>query len=443
MSSLPAGPRGRLRTTYRILSRPFEHMPRWQARYGDLLTVPTMNGDVVLAASPEGARAIFSAPPERFAPFGVNNLACLLGPGSMVLLGGERHRQERKLLMPPFHGDRMRAYARIMAEVTERHVAEAAASGPVRMQDVAQAISLEVIIRAVFGMQEAARARACADAVLAMIQAIHPALLFMPFLHRELGGIGPYARLRRRIEALDVLLREQIERARAAPGEDILSLLVGARYDDGSPMGEAEMCDELRTLLFAGHETTAVSLAWAVDLVHRHPAALARLQGELDALGPDPDPARYAELPYLDAVCKESLRLYPVVTEVLRELRAPLQIGAHEIPAGLGVSPSILLIHRRPELYPEPAAFRPERFLERKFSPFEYLPFGGGHRRCIGAGFASFEMKVALGATLSGWRIQLEDATPPVPRRRNVTMAPRGGVPVHLVARAAAPGSAA
>ena len=434
MPTLPPGPRGRLLSTYRVLTKPYEYLPRWLATYGDPFTIKTLNGNVVMTANPADVRTVFATPPDRFASFATRGLAPFLGERSMLLLDGARHRRERKLLMPPFHGERMRVYAGTMASAAARHL-EAASGRPFSMLRTAQDISLEIIVRAVFGVQEQERTERFAAAVLAMTDAIHPALLFMPFLQRELGGFGPYARMRRRLAALDALLQEQIERARAAPGHDILSLMLAARDDSGEPMRDAEIRDELRTLLVAGHETTAITLAWAVDLVHRHPAVLARARDELDALGADAAPEAYASLPYLDAVCKEALRLYPVLTEVGRILLAPLQIGGYELPAGVVVMPSIMLVHRRPDLYPEPEAFRPERFLERKFSPAELLPFGGGHRRCLGAAFATFELKMVLGTMLSRWQFRLRDEIAPVPVRRNVTMTPSGGVPVEARAR--------
>ncbi|MGK4008232.1 cytochrome P450 [Sorangium sp. So ce1036] len=440
MSHMPRGPQGRIRTTYQILARPFEFLPRCAAEYGDVFNVPMYNGDVVIAGSPASVQAVMTAPPETFVPYAIKSIAPLVGAHSLLLLSGERHRRERKLLTPPFHGDRMRAYGAVMADVAARRFAEAARAPRAVAQEITQAISLDVILRAVFGVEEPPRTGAFARAVVGMSEAFVPALAFLPFLQRELGGLGPYARFRRRVDALDALLRGQIERARAAPGDDILSLLVSARYDDGSSMSEQAILDELRTLLFAGHETTALALAWALDHVHRHPAVLGRLRDEIDALGPEPDPERLAALPYLDAVCKEALRLVPVVTEVPRLVAQPFRLGEHELQPGTGVAPCILLVHHRPDLYPEPSRFRPERFLERRFSPFEYLPFGGGDRRCIGAAFALFEMKIVLGVALSAWQLRLLDERPPRPVRRNVTLGPSGGVPVAL--RAARRGAA-
>jgi cytochrome P450 family 110 len=437
MSTLPPGPRGRILPTLRFLARPLEYLTRWRARYGDAFTLHLFNGKAVLLASPEAVRTVFATSPDVLDPFITGGLAELLGSRSVLLLRGAEHRRERKLLMPPFHGDRMRAYAGIVADTATRCVA-AADPHRARFQKLAQEISLEVIVRAVFGVQEDERARLFADAVVALIESLTPALVFVPFLQHELGGIGPFARFSRNKRGMDELLQDQIERTRARPGADILSLMLAARYDDGSGMSDEAIRDELRTLLAAGHETTAISLTWAVDLIHRHPRVLERVRAEIAELGPDPDPARFAQLPYLDAVCKEVLRLYPVITEVLRVIKKPMRIGAHDLPEGALVAPCIYLMHRDPELYPEPEAFRPERFLERKFAPHEYLPFGGGHRRCIGAAFAMFEMNVVLGRLLAGWDIELLDPRPPVPRRRNVSVAPGGQVPVRLRPRAPA-----
>lgn len=435
MSQLLRGPRGRLLTTYQFITRPFEFLSRCASTYGDVFNVPVVSGDVVIAGCPRSVEEVLTAPPETFIPFATRAIAPLVGEHSLLMLSGERHRRERKLLTPPFHGDRMRAYGAAMADTAARRLTEAARAPRAVAQEITQAISLDVIIRAVFGVEEPSRTSAFARAVVAMTDALTPALTFLPFLQRDLGGLGPYARFRRRVDDLDALFRGQIERARAAPGDDILSLMVSARYDDGSTMSDQAIFDELRTLLFAGHETTALALAWALDHVHRNPGVLARLRDEIDALGPEPDPERLAALPYLDAVCKEALRIYPIVTESPRLLTQPFRLGEHELLPGTGVAPCILLVHHHPELYPEPSRFRPERFLERKFSPFEYLPFGGGHRRCIGAAFAMFEMKIVLGVALSAWEFRLLDERPPRPVRRNLTLSPSGGVPLVVRAR--------
>ena len=435
LEALPAGPAGKLRSTYRVLRNPFESLPDWQRRFGDPFTIPTVNGTVVMTGDPKLVKEIFAGDPAVFAPWAAQAIGPTIGQASVLALAEPRHMKERKLLMPPFHGERMRAYAEIMGRVAERRLDAVVGAQKFLALELGQSISLEVIVRAVFGAQDDARAQELSHAVLAMIDDSSPLLFFMPFLQREFGGFGPWAKFRRRYEVLDRMLQEQIERAREHEGVDICSLLVRARYEDGSPMSDSDIRDELRTLLFAGHETTAITIAWVLDLVHRDRDVLTRLRDELAALGTSPDPAEYAKQPYLEAVCKEAMRIYPVVTEVLRMCVAPFRLGELDIPPGIGVSAGVLLVHRREDLYPEPLAFRPQRFLDRKFAPYEYLPFGGGHRRCIGAAFASFEMAVVLGTALTHFDFELLDTTPPKPVRRSVTMAPSGSVPLRAKRR--------
>jgi cytochrome P450 len=233
------------------------------------------------------------------------------------------------------------------------------------------------------------------------------------------------------------LLRQQIAAARphAAERDDILSLMLRARYDDGTPMDDADVVDELRTLLIAGHETTAVALAWALHWLHRHPEALARLRAELAPLGPVPAADALAGLPLLEAVCHETLRLRPIVLGVVRRFRAPYELAGRRLPPGVAAMASIFLAHHDPVVFPEPDRFRPERFLRRSFSPYEHFPFGGGSRRCIGAAFAMFEMKVVLGTllALADFR-RLPSRRPDAVVRRNLTMGPADGIPLELVA---------
>lgn len=443
MSARLPGPRMRLWTTYQVLAHPMTAMPKWLARYGDPMLVPTINGDVVMTARPELVKQIFATPGSTYAPFAVKGTAALTGPRSLFQLRGEEHRRHRQLIMPPFHGSRMRTYAATMQAITRDVLGSAVGKGRVELHSLTQRISLEVILGTVFGVQEPARMASFSAAITSLVGAIHPLFLFMPFLQRAPLGLGPWARFRRTYDALEQLLCEQLERTRArlereGQGDDVLSMLLLARDEDGGHLDDAEIRDELRTLLFAGHETTAIALCWAVDAIGRHPAVAERLAAELAALpdhdGKGADAEAIAKLPYLEAVCNESLRLYPIVTEVLRSLHEPMELGGHALRPPMVVSASILGVHANPELYPEPHAFRPERFLERKYGPHEHLPFGGGHRRCIGAAFASLEMRVVLGTMLRELGVTLCEPHAPSPVRRNVTLAPEGGVPVILTA---------
>lgn len=432
-----SGPRTKLLTTYRLLKKPGEYFPRWKARYGDPFLINAINGRIVLTGRPELIKEIFAADPSHYDPFGVDAIAPLLGSESLLLMKGEAHRAERKLLMPPFHGKRMRAYADIMRDAARSHM-NAASGRSVKFAEVTQSLTLEVILRAVFGVVDQDTLDHFSETIVAVLDAVHPSFMFAPFLQRDFGGLGPFAKFRRAFETLETTMDAHLERVRAAdaPGEDILSMMLEARYDDGSAMTDKHIKDELRTIVTAGHETTALALAWAADLVHRHPEVAAGIRADVDALGPEASAVDVAKLKSVDNAVKETLRLHPILTEALRTLRKPLTLGDMEIPAGHTVAAVITLVHTDPDIYPEPEAFKPERFSERSYKPTEYLPYGGGHRRCIGAAFADFELRIALATLVAEYDVELLDAEPPQPVRRNITMAPDTGVHVRLRPRA-------
>lgn len=433
MPDRPPGPSLRLWSTYRFITDPMTAIPRWFERYGDPVFIPAVNGDVVMTARPALIKQIFATPATSYGPFAAKGVAALTGPRSLFQMRAEEHRRHRRLIMPSFHGSRMRAYAADMQQATRRVFDEAIGRGPVQLHTLTQRISLEVILRTVFGIEQPDRVERFAEAITELVDAVSPMFIFMPFLQRELWGMGPYARFRRMFERIDDMLVEQVERTRReGGGEDVLSMLLAARDENDGRLDDQEIRDELRTLLFAGHETTGIALSWAMDAVGRHPQIAQRLTDDLSALGDDPAPEALAKVPYLEAVCNETLRRYPIVTEVLRTLHAPMELGGYSLRPPMAVSASILGVHNQPDLYPEPEAFRPERFLERKFGPHEFLPFGGGHRRCIGAAFAGFEMRVVLGTVLREYGVRLQNPVAPKPVRRNVTMAPEGGVPVVI-----------
>jgi cytochrome P450 len=430
---LPPGPGPRALNTYRLLTRPFEWFPRWAARYGDPFTVRAMNGDVVTTGSPEGIRQLLTAPAELFDVFAVEALSPLVGRGSLLLSAGAPHRRARKLLSPPFAGAAMRAHGPAMAAATRAQLARLGPGARVNGLELGRSISLGVIVRVIFGVQEPERIAAFERAVGDLVDHLPAAALFFRGLQRWWNP--GWQRFRRRSAALDALLREQLERARRDPAADgsILGQLLAARDEEGRPLDDAEVRDQLLTLLFAGHETTAIALAWALHWIHATPGVLDRLRADLAPLGADPDPDACARLPYLEAVILEALRVYPIVTEPLRTLRAPFELLGHVLPAGAAVAPSALLAHWREETYPEPRAFRPERFLERRFSAYEFLPFGGGHRRCIGAAFATYELSIILALVLGARDLELLDPATPRPARRNVLMVPGGGVPLRVL----------
>jgi len=430
MAALPPGPSFALLQTARLVKDPYTFHRACRARYGDPYTIPSLNGRVVCTGDPEGVREIFAADPDTFAPWAADTLRPMLGDGSIIVLRGERHKRERKLLMPAFQGERMRAYGALMNDVARRHFAQLKPGEVFRFLDTAQAISLEVIVRAVFGVEDDAGVERMATAVNRHASAASPLLMFTKLLQRQFFGFGPWARLTRLKAEYDALLLAQIRARRAgAPGEDILSILLAARYEDGQPMTDEDVRAELVTLLFAGHETTALALAWAVHWLLRDPARLARLRAELDAAGSDPD--IIARLPYLEAVCQESLRIHPILPDPLREVIKPFRLRGFDVPLGCGVAAVSGLVHEDPAIFDEPAAFRPERFLERTYKPYEYFPFGGGSRRCIGAAFAVHEMKLVLAALFSEHELELCEPREVRPARRNVTMGPSTGIRVR------------
>jgi cytochrome P450 len=405
-------------------------------RLGDSFTLTFFPSGrkLVMVSDPEAVKAVFTAPPE-VAPSaaGASPIASIMGPSSVITLTGPEHMRQRKLLLPPFHGERMREYADVIVQATRGSMAEWPLEEPMKLSERTRSITLEVILRAVFGV-EASRMDALRDAIGGLITPTQfPALLLFalrgPSLERPGGSIG------RALDHLDEVIYEEIARRRAQVDledrADILSLLLLARDEDGREMTDQELRDELVTLLLAGHETTATSVAWAIERLVRHPDKLARLVAEIDA-GEGDD--------YMQAVISETLRVRPVVPLVVRVLQAPLRVGARELPAGTRVVPSIYLTNRNPSVYDSPEEFRPERFLEhaggRDINPYSWIPFGGGIRRCIGASFATLEMKLILQTMLS-------ELAPSLParggrlwrrgewsQRRAITLVPAGGARV-------------
>jgi cytochrome P450 len=419
-------------TVWRCFRDPYGTPLRLFARFGDPFTMSLNGIPTVTTADPELIRTILGADPAGFDAFGKDLFGPVMGNESLILLDGEPHRAARKLLAPPFHGARMRAYAQAMQEIAVDEARRWPAGAAVTIQRATQSISLRVILRAVLGIDDPEESRRWEQVVVDVITALKPSLMFFKWLQRDFGGLGPWARLQRITASVEAMVYEELRRRRAEPGtrEDILSLIMAACYDDGTAMSDRQVFETMMTLIIAGHETTAIALAWALWLIHRQPEVLAQLRDELRQAGDDAE--AWTRLPYLEAVCQETLRLHPVATSVVRVLSRPLRLGDWELPVGVAVSPSIIGLHRRPELYPQPEAFLPERFVERSFAPWEFLPFGGGHRRCIGAAFALFEMKIVLAGILRQRQLRLVDERPIPIAQRNTVVGP--GRPIALVA---------
>ena len=429
------GPSFRPLTTLRILKDPEMWLQKWALEYGDPYMVHTMNGRVLITGDPDEVKKIFAAPPDTFEVFAPHAIRALLGETSVIGSDEPRHMRDRKLLMPPFHGDRMRAYAEGMVDATRNAIAPFRDGKSFSFLEVTQRLSLEVILRSVFGLDVAAERERHSEAIRKGIEAINPAFIFVKTFQVSPLGLGPFANFKRKQAEADLLLQEQIDRLRGnTEGRvDILSMLLDAEYDDGSGgMSDDEIKDQLRTLLTAGHETTAFALTWALYCFFQNPDAAKTLMAELDAHRGAPA-LEIARLPYLEAYLKETLRLYPPLTEILRLLRKPFDVAGHHLEAGTGVAPCVTLIHRNPTLYPEPEKFRPERFLERTYGPHEYLPFGGGHRRCIGSAFANLEMACALYTFLSETTFTRTDTLELKMHRAHLTMCPNH--PLNVTAK--------
>lgn len=412
---------------------PTDLMLAMRSKYGDTFRLPTIFGPVVVTGDPDAIRDIFTADPDSFVPYQTESTAPVFGETSLANVSGARHRRDRKLLMPPFHGARMRAYSGAMAESAARATGQWTEGAPFKMIDTTQEISLDIILRTVFGFEhDSAEGKAVREAVIRYVGSLRPTFLFMPWMRRDFFGLSAWARFKKTRDHLDSLLYAAMaeRRREGAERDDILSLMMKARHDDGSAMSEKELRDQLISLLFAGHETTAMALAWALYWLHREPGELERALAEIDALGPSPDPEAFAGLPFLDAVCQETLRIHPIAPEIPRLLARPLKVRDWMLPAGTAIVVSVILVHRREDLYPEPERFLPSRFLDRKMTPFEHVPFGGGARRCLGAAFAQHEMKIVLGTILRSRRLRPASSDRVKPVRRGFTMGPRGGVPM-------------
>ncbi len=433
-TTLPPGPSESAAVqTLRWVFRPMAFMESCRRQFGDTFSVRFLGFEspMVVLSDPETLRELYTGRDHGLPPGRTFALAPLLGPRSVLLLEGREHLDRRRLMLPAFHGERMRAYESVVLEATEREIATWPVGQPFAVHASMQAITLEVILRAVFGVTDATRRDRLRTMLRDLLdQTAAPGLQLGVLLARRFDREGPLAAIAAMRAGVDELLAQEIRERRADPSvderEDILSQLVAARFEDGSAMDDAELRDQLMTLLVAGHETTATALAWALDLLLHHPAALATLQDEL---------ARGDEDDYLRAVVSETLRLRPVVPLAGRRLGSELRAGDHVLPVGTDVTPSIWLANTRADVYPEPYAFRPERFLESPPATYSWVPFGGGSRRCLGAAFAEFEMRVVLTTVLNECMLAAADPRPERAARRNVTLSPRHGTRIVLQAR--------
>jgi cytochrome P450 family 135 len=427
LDALPPGPRlpVAVQTAFWV-ARPWEFMERCAARYGDTFTFRLV-GECpwVMVSHPDAVKEVFTGPPELLhAGEGNRVLLPLVGANSVLVLDEAAHREQRRLLMPPFRGNHLASYADTMTAIAQAEIARWPRGQPVRLHPRMQGLTLEVILRAVFGLSQGERLDQLRAQLVRILSATTSGPVFM------LASLSPRqiraALTHKLLRGVDRLLYDEIdERRRADPlveRADVLSTLLQARHEDGQPLSDVEIRDELVTLLLAGHETTATGLSWAVERLARHREYQARLTEEV----------RAGEQRFCDAVVKETLRLRPVLSLVARRLKAPMDLGDVRLPAGVTVVPSIYLMHRRPDIYPDPKQFRPERFLEQRAGTYTWIPFGGGVRRCLGAAFAEYEMRIVLSALFDSCTVRPSDDRPEPVGRRGITHAPGRGAKVVL-----------
>jgi cytochrome P450 len=442
VSALPPGPsEPPLAQTVWWLARPISFLESCRGRFGDAFSVRFLGFErpMVMISSPEAIRELYTEREHGLPPGRTVALLPMVGASSLLLLEGSEHLARRRMMLPPFHGERMRSYEPTMRKVAEREVESWPRGTDFALHPRMQALTLEVILRVVFGVADFERAELLRGRLRRLLSdSASTGLQLRVLLARRLGRRDPLANLRELTAEIDaVLLAEIAERRRdptLAEREDIHSLLILARTDDGGAMSDRELRDQLVTLLLAGHETTATALAWTFDLLLRHPEELARVTAEVEG-GERDDRLR--------AVISESLRLRPVVPLAGRRLAVELKVDGLCLPAGTDVTPAIWLTHTRADLYPEPMAFRPERFLDSPPSTYRWIPFGGGIRRCLGAAFAELEMRVVLETVLRGCALRPVGSAPERVARRNVTLSPRHGTRVRAAARSARPPAAA
>ncbi len=399
-----------------------------RSRFGPMFTLEIANeGTWVMVTDPDVVKQVFTGDPKVFhAGEGNEILRPILGDNSVLVLDEKPHIGQRRLLLPPFHGERLQAYGEKMAEIAAREIETWPSGTPYALRPRMQAITLDIIIETVFGVHGGQRMEPLRVALRDFLDLTTNPRVLLPVILMGPQRINRFGPFRRRVDAVDELIYAEIAERRAADDvaerEDVLSMLVAARHEDGSPMSDAEIRDELLTLLVAGHETTATALAWALERLTRHPEKLDRLRAE----------ALAGEDAYMTATIQETLRLRPVIVLVIRKLTEAVELGGYEIPAGARVTPSIYLIHRDPKIYPEPDRFLPERFLENPPGTYTWIPFGGGVRRCLGAAFAQFEMEIVLRELVTRRQLAPARARPERNFRRAITETPRHNAEVVL-----------
>lgn len=449
---LPDGSRTpSLLQTIQLIAQPTKFLDLCAKRYGDSFTLRVLglnSPPVVFFSHPQAIQEIFALPSSKLDFRKATHVfEPLMGSQSLILQEGKSHQRQRQLLMPPFKSDRMKSYGQLICEITQQATRNWTTGSSLSIHNAMPEITLQIILQVVFGIAPGLRYQQLEKLLSSLLEDVttplFSSLFFFPPLQKDLGAWSPWGAFVRRRQQIDALIYAEISERRLQDNEsrtDILSLLICARDENGDQMSDVELRDQLVSLLLLGYETTAAALAWAFYWIHSSPAVLETLSSELDTLGDHPEPIAIARLPYLTAVCQETLRVNPIALICTpRMTKQSVQLAGYDFDEGTILIPCIYLAHRRAEVFSEPTQFQPERFLQQKFSPYEYLPFGGGDRGCIGMAFSMFELKLVLATILRRFDLSLIDQRLVQPVRRGITIVPSGGVPVLVKSKRRSP----
>lgn len=415
---------------------PLNYLEQCARKYGDVFTIPLGNNftPLICLSDPQALEIILSRDCQELSTPGDANefTEPVLGSQSLVTLSGAPHQRQRQLMMPYFHGERMKTYGDEIMSITKNVIREWSGHQAIAVRPAMQKISLRVILGIVFGVTKGSRYHQLETLLTQMLDAFSHrlgiAMLYFPFLSSLGGSVGPWQKFLDQKVQVDKLIYEEIRERhlhRDSSRTDILHLLMETRDEQGEPLCDEELHDELMALLVAGREAVATAMSWTFYWTAQNPEIKAQLMGELSVWQANPDPIKAFKLPYLTAICNETLRIYPPgLLTFPRRVETPIEIGGYWFQPGTLLTGCIYLAHRREVTYPHPQKFSPQRFLNHKFSPYEFLPFGGGSRRCIGQAFAQFEMKVVLATIMSQIEYELVNVRPVQPIRSGVTVAP-------------------
>ena len=439
MKLIPRLKQSSLKQRLQWIAQPDKYMDSAAEQAPDIFLADITGGDgYVFVNHPEAMRQIVTSDRSKYFASSKDNglLQPLVGDNSLLMIEGDRHKQRRKLLLPPFHGERMQAYGELICNLTRQIIDQLEPNQAFAARHVTQEISLQIILGAVYGLQDRDRSSEFEQRITRLANifesSLTSAFLFFPWVQKDLGAWSPWGNLMRQQKAIDEAIYQEIATRRTedcSQRQDILSLMMSARDESGEAMKDYELRDELMTLMLAGHETTATAIAWGLYWLYRYPEIKAKLQAEIASLGANPDPMAIAKLPYLTAVCQETLRIYPVAMLTFpRTVLEPTELMGYKLEIGQVLMGCIYLMHQREDVYPEHHQFKPERFLEREFDSYEFFPFGGGKRRCIGEALAMLELKLVLATIVTEYNLELNSDRPEIPARRGVTLAPKKGV---------------